>query len=528
MVPAGSHILSGLAQGLLSQGLNSHALNSSIVLPCHSPLKAFTTPLLQTILLLLIISLPLAIQLPPSVQSNLQMMPWGSMLQWILRANVPQQTIMLFDDQSETVSYLISSLIIWTILTGSTAPRAGIKTRNMIPKLMASMVFYHQFEGFSVIASLHPKGAIFKQGGSSFGNCYLNMIASKNGRDAHAEFHIWVAVQAIQIENGCQPTEIKQQRIKAVSDITNKFLANKVADNIHKIRVKLKELINEFLAHIPSSCSGISSGNKLSCVWPGENCEKRLKQMKLSLEIDKNKDGLDQTVLACLSLNKIHLAYHSDWEAPPPKSKNPDKGKHSSKRNSKRNSSTCPAPNTSNSNASDCAAAATASNTSDTSATDHPTGAPNTSNSDCAAAAPNTSKSSAPKKRKRPAPNTSNSTALDRAAAPHAPNWAAAACNNCDSNSSNGAAADKPNSNNTSVSGPSNFEGSTSSRCEPIPVLDPILEALGHFCIEVTTLNKIKHISARLIARRISNFLFSLCFCLIILFPLIVIVLISP
>ncbi|KAI9605007.1 hypothetical protein H4Q26_002978 [Puccinia striiformis f. sp. tritici PST-130] len=379
---------------------------------------------------------------------------------------------------------------------------------------MASMVFYHQFEGFSVIASLHPKGAIFKQGGSSFGNCYLNMIASKNGRDAHAEFHIWVAVQAIQIENGCQPTEIKQQRIKAVSDITNKFLANKVADNIHKIRVKLKELINEFLAHIPSSCSGISSGNKLSCVWPGENCEKRLKQMKLSLEIDKNKDGLDQTVLACLSLNKIHLAYHSDWEAPPPKSKNPDKGKHSSKRNSKRNSSTCPAPNTSNSNASDCAAAATASNTSDTSATDHPTGAPNTSNSDCAAAAPNTSKSSAPKKRKRPAPNTSNSTALDRAAAPHAPNvnawdcasaerksrdshfskWAAAACNNCDSNSSNGAAADKPNSNNTSV----------------------------------TTLNKIKHISARLIARRISNFLFSLCFCLIILFPLIVIVLISP
>ncbi|POV97782.1 hypothetical protein PSTT_14845, partial [Puccinia striiformis] len=450
MVPAGSHILSGLAQGLLSQGLNSHALNSSIVLPCHSPLKAFTTPLLQTILLLLIISLPLAIQLPPSVQSNLQMMPWGSMLQWILRANVPQQTIMLFDDQSETVSYLISSLIIWTILTGSTAPRAGIKTRNMIPKLMASMVFYHQFEGFSVIASLHPKGAIFKQGGSSFGNCYLNMIASKNGRDAHAEFHIWVAVQAIQIENGCQPTEIKQQRIKAVSDITNKFLAN----------------------------------------------------------------GLDQTVLACLSLNKIHLAYHSDWEAPPPKSKNPDKGKHSSKRNSKRNSSTCPAPNTSNSNASDCAAAATASNTSDTSATDHPTGAPNTSNSDCAAAAPNTSKSSAPKKRKRPSPNTSNSTALDRAAAPHAPNvnawdcasaerksrdshfskWAAAACNNCDSNSSNGAAADKPNSNNTSV----------------------------------TTLNKIKHISARLIARRISNFLFSLCFCLIILFPLIVIVLISP
>ncbi|KAH9451561.1 hypothetical protein Pst134EA_025508 [Puccinia striiformis f. sp. tritici] len=415
------------------------------------------------------------------------------------------------------------------------------KTQKMVPDWvhkvkidMASMAFYHQVEGFFVIASLHPKGPIFKQGGSSFGNRYLNMIAAKNGRDARAEFHIWVAAQAIQIENGCQPMEIKQQRTKSVGDITDQFLANKVSDNVHEIRIKFKELIR------------IGSGNKLSCAWPGENCERKLKEMKLSLEIDENdwslvpkdimmppeklKNGMDRTVLACLSLNKIHLIYHPEWEVPPPGSKNPDKRKHSSKHVPKHNSSTRPAPNTSNSNASDRAAgapntsnsnasdrAAGAPNTADSNASDRAAGAPNTADSnasDCAAGAPNTSdssagapntsnssasdraaaapdttSSSARKKRKHPVPNTSKSTASDRAAAPNAPNpkaWnrasaarkardshfskgAAAAGNNRDSTSLDGAAADGPDSNNN-----------TSSRREPVPVLDPILEALGN------------------------------------------------
>ncbi|KAH9455107.1 hypothetical protein Pst134EA_022583 [Puccinia striiformis f. sp. tritici] len=410
------------------------------------------------------------------------------------------------------------------------------------------MAFYHQVEGFFVLASLHPKGPIFKQGGSSFGNRFLDMIESKsqNGTDAPAQFHTWVAAQAIQIENSCQPTEIKQWRVRSVGNINDQFLA--MANNVHEICIQLKDMIR------------ISSRYKLSCAWPGENCNNQLKEMKPSLEIDKNqwsliptdimipleklKGGLNQTVLACLSLNEIHLTYHPDWQAPPSKIEHPDKRKHSSKRTPKPNSSTHPAPNASNSTALDSTAAApnasnstaldhasTAPNTfnsnasdcntaspnaSNLTALDHASAAPNTSNLnafDCTPAAPNTSNSGSPKKRKHPAPKTSNLSGLARtAAAPNASNMipfdqASAARKACDSlfakrataarntpnlNNLDGVAADRPdsNNNNTDVSGSPNDEGSTSLGREP---------AFGctwlWFCLflKVATLHKTKY-----------------------------------
>ncbi|KAI9611337.1 hypothetical protein KEM48_004487 [Puccinia striiformis f. sp. tritici PST-130] len=373
---------------------------------------------------------------------------------------------------------------------------------------LASMAFYHQVEGFFVLASLHPKSPIFKQGGSSF---------------------------AIQIENGYQPTQIKPQRTKAVGDVSDQFLKGTVSDNIHEIRIQLKELIR------------ISSGNKLSAPWPGEDCGNKLRAMKLSLEIDENywnlkpidimvppqtfKHGLDRTVLTCLALNKIHLTYHPDWDTPPRKIKNPDKRKHSSKRTPKRNPSTRRAPNASVSNASRRRAATPNTSNSATdrpaagpdtsnsatdrpaagpdtsnSATDRPAAGPDTSNSptDRPAAAPNTLNSTGPKKRKRPAPNAGNSDASGpAAAAPNAGNLnasvrAASAPNAGTWNASRRAAAARtsrdahflkqtavaPNArnssnNNTNVSDPPNVEGNTSSRRGPDPVLDPLLEALG-------------------------------------------------
>ncbi|KAH9455143.1 hypothetical protein Pst134EA_022622 [Puccinia striiformis f. sp. tritici] len=373
---------------------------------------------------------------------------------------------------------------------------------------LASMAFYHQVEGFFVLASLHPKSPIFKQGGSSF---------------------------AIQIENGYQPTQIKPQRTKAVGDVSDQFLKGTVSDNIHEIRIQLKELIR------------ISSGNKLSAPWPGEDCGNKLRAMKLSLEIDENywnlkpidimvppqtfKHGLDRTVLTCLALNKIHLTYHPDWDTPPRKIKNPDKRKHSLKRTPKRNPSTRRAPNASVSNASRRRAATPNTSNSATdrpaagpdtsnsatdrpaagpdtsnSATDRPAAGPDTSNSptDCPAAAPNTLNSTGPKKRKRPAPNAGNSDASGpAAAAPNAGNLnasvrAASAPNAGTWNASRRAAAARtsrdahflkqtavaPNArnssnNNTNVSDPPNVEGNTSSRRGPDPVLDPLLEALG-------------------------------------------------
>ncbi|KAI9605743.1 hypothetical protein H4Q26_004108 [Puccinia striiformis f. sp. tritici PST-130] len=142
---------------------------------------------------------------------------------------------------------------------------------------------------------------------------------------------------------------------RSVGNINDQFLA--MANNVHEICIQLKDMIR------------ISSRYKLSCAWPGENCNNQLKEMKPSLEIDKNqwsliptdimipleklKGGLNQTVLACLSLNEIHLTYHPDWQAPPSKIEHPDKRKHSSKRTPKPNSSTHPAPNASNSTALD-------------------------------------------------------------------------------------------------------------------------------------------------------------------------------
>ncbi|POW17522.1 hypothetical protein PSTT_00398 [Puccinia striiformis] len=357
---------------------------------------------------------------------------------------------------------------------------------------LASMAFYHQVEGFFVLASLHPKSPIFKQGGSSFDGI------DQKKKEAPALFHTWVASQAIQIENGCQPTQIKPQRTKAVGDVSDQFLKGTVSDNIHEIRIQLKELIR------------ISSGNKLSAPWPGEDCGNKLRAMKLSLEIDENywnlkpidimvppqtfKHGLDRTVLTCLALNKIHLTYHPDWDTPPRKIKNPDKRKHSSKRTPKRNPSTRRAPNASVSNASRRRAATP--NTSN-SATDRPAAGPDTSNSatDRPAAGPDTSNSATD----RPAagPDTSNSptdrplphlTLLTRLAQrsvnvlhltlvtrmPRVPpllhlTLQTAVAPNA-RNSSN---------NNTNVSDPPNVEGNTSSRRGPDPVLDPLLEALG-------------------------------------------------
>ncbi|KAI9611290.1 hypothetical protein KEM48_004530 [Puccinia striiformis f. sp. tritici PST-130] len=334
------------------------------------------------------------------------------------------------------------------------------------------MAFYHQVEGFFVLASLHPKGPIFKQGGSSFGNRFLDMIESKsqNGTDAPAQFHTWVAAQAIQIENSCQPTEIKQWRVRSVGNINDQFLA--MANNVHEICIQLKDMISEN-----------QQQNKLSCAWPGENCNNQLKEMKPSLEIDKNqwsliptdimipleklKGGLNQTVLACLSLNEIHLTYHPDWQAPPSKIEHPDKRKHSSKRTPKPNSSTHPAPNASNSTALDCTAAAP--NASNSTALDHASTAPNTFNSnasDCNTASPNASNLTA-LDHASAAPNTSNLNAFDcTPAAPNTSNSASAARKACDSlfakrataarntpnlNNLDGVAADRPDSNNNNT-----------------------------------------------------------------------------
>ncbi|KAH9452675.1 hypothetical protein Pst134EB_016627 [Puccinia striiformis f. sp. tritici] len=184
-----------------------------------------------------------------------------------------------------------------------------------------SMAFHNQIEGFFVVASRHPKSTIFRKGGSSFGSGFMDMVAETTDADFAAEFHTWVAAQAIQISKGCTAWLPRKSRIKPSGDERDEFNVGTKGKNVTAIRVKLKNMIS------------IATGKKVSCGWPGENTETRLRELKLSLEIDTNKwsvepkdfmqpldylkDGVDRAILACLGLNKVHLTYHSEWDDVP-------------------------------------------------------------------------------------------------------------------------------------------------------------------------------------------------------------------
>ncbi|KAI9607995.1 hypothetical protein H4Q26_005447 [Puccinia striiformis f. sp. tritici PST-130] len=156
-----------------------------------------------------------------------------------------------------------------------------------------SMAFNNQVEGFFVVASRHPKSTIFRKGGSTFGNGFMDMVSETADTDFAAEFHTLLVTR-------------------------DEFNVGTRGQNITAIREKLKKMIST------------ASGKKVNCGWPGENTETRLRQLKLSLTIDDNewsvvpkdimkvldhlKDGVNRAVLACLGLNKIHLTYHADWD----------------------------------------------------------------------------------------------------------------------------------------------------------------------------------------------------------------------
>ncbi|EFP84357.1 uncharacterized protein PGTG_10077 [Puccinia graminis f. sp. tritici CRL 75-36-700-3] len=209
---------------------------------------------------------------------------------------------------------------------------------------LKSLSFFHQMEGILLVASRHPKSTFFRKIGSPLGNGYLDMLADQPHTDAAAEFHTWVATQAILINKGIEPAVPRKKRTKPVDEITEKFRVGNLADNISAIRAKLKELIHT------------ASGRKLHCAWPGEDSANRLRDLKISVRIDENdwniepsdlckplvqiKGGTDVAILACLGLNKIHLTYHPEWDSPPRTHKKSATGKKSKSANQKNSTNT--------------------------------------------------------------------------------------------------------------------------------------------------------------------------------------------
>ncbi|POW09496.1 hypothetical protein PSHT_09103, partial [Puccinia striiformis] len=182
---------------------------------------------------------------------------------------------------------------------------------NWVKKVQAdldSMAFHNQIEGFFCSGFAPSEEHHFRKGGSSFGSGFMDMVAETTDADFAAEFHTWVAAQAIQISKGCTAWLPRKSRIKPSGDERDEFNVGTKGKNVTAIRVKLKNMIS------------IATGKKVSCGWPGENTETRLRELKLSLEIDTNKwsvepkdfmqpldylkDGVDRAILACLGLNK--------------------------------------------------------------------------------------------------------------------------------------------------------------------------------------------------------------------------------
>ncbi|PLW16024.1 hypothetical protein PCANC_18037 [Puccinia coronata f. sp. avenae] len=182
---------------------------------------------------------------------------------------------------------------------------------------LKSFAFFHQVEGFFVLASCHPKSMIFKKDGSPLGTDFLAMqIAEKD--DAAGHFHTWVAGKAIQILNGIR-IDTANAKEKALAAILPPGEAGEiargcsVAANVHTIRKQLRVLISE------------ASGNRLNCAWPGKDCKKKLKEKKLKLCISKNDWNIQKSdllqpleklhqgpalgVLACIQTKKITLTY---------------------------------------------------------------------------------------------------------------------------------------------------------------------------------------------------------------------------
>ncbi|KAA1136754.1 hypothetical protein PGTUg99_000358 [Puccinia graminis f. sp. tritici] len=162
---------------------------------------------------------------------------------------------------------------------------------SKIEKDFQSLAFFHQIEGFLVVASRHPKSTIFRKVGTTDGEWIHGMLATDQDNDTAAEFHTWVAAQAIQISKGCVASVPQKRQYKPTNDES--------ARNSESLR----ELIH------------IASNRKSRAAWPGEDTDGHLRELKMSVKIDENDWHLELTdlkkPLACLD-NGVALAGNNE------------------------------------------------------------------------------------------------------------------------------------------------------------------------------------------------------------------------
>ncbi|KAI9619807.1 hypothetical protein KEM48_008419 [Puccinia striiformis f. sp. tritici PST-130] len=184
---------------------------------------------------------------------------------------------------------------------------------------LKSLSFFHQIEGFFVLASRHPKSNFFCKRGTPLGFEYLQLLIGED--DPFSEFHIWVGGRGVEDSKANKAKEAQKKTSVAYKDEVvpvHEWDEGNHKPNLKSIRRRLSALMYN------------ASGGEIDKGWPATDTASMLQKYNLKVVIEPNDQGIkmthfeqplcklniDQTrdVLAVLGTNKVRMTY----SRPPP------------------------------------------------------------------------------------------------------------------------------------------------------------------------------------------------------------------
>ncbi|PLW40716.1 hypothetical protein PCASD_09326 [Puccinia coronata f. sp. avenae] len=175
---------------------------------------------------------------------------------------------------------------------------------------LKSISFFHQVEGFVVLASRRPKSDFFFKQGTPLAAKFLQMFTGED--DPLGDFHTWVAGKAI--EKKSEPLEAKSHvKYKKKVVPVHEWDEGHQIPNVQSIRHWLRSMMYE------------ASKGKITEGWPATNTAEKLRQWKLDVVIEPNDKTITtahferplgqlkleptQDILWCLGMGKIKMTY---------------------------------------------------------------------------------------------------------------------------------------------------------------------------------------------------------------------------
>ncbi|POV97898.1 hypothetical protein PSTT_14768, partial [Puccinia striiformis] len=179
---------------------------------------------------------------------------------------------------------------------------------------LKSLSFFHQIEGFFVLASRHPKK------GDPFRLQYLQLLIGED--DPFGEFHIWVGGRGVE---DSKANKAKEAQKKTSVGYKNEVVPVHEWDEGSNHKPNLKSIRRRLSALMYNA-----SGGEIDKGWPATDTASMLQKYNLKVVIEPNDQGIkmthfeqplcklniDQTrdVLAVLGTNKVRMTY----SRPPP------------------------------------------------------------------------------------------------------------------------------------------------------------------------------------------------------------------